>query len=88
MLLPISDENPVGRSTPYVNYTLIAINIFVFILEQLYGEEFVATYSTIPYEITHGAFTHAHTVHGLGVIPPGPQPIYITLLTSMFMHAG
>src|SRR5207253_1156180 len=41
-------------------------------------ERAILGYGTIPYEITHGV--------DIGM--PGPQPIYLTLLTSMFMHAN
>jgi membrane associated rhomboid family serine protease len=58
------------------------------------GETFTYGYSAVPYEITHGTdLTQASMVdiHGKDFpIPqyPGPHPIYLTLLSSMFMHGG
>jgi membrane associated rhomboid family serine protease len=93
MLLPIGDDNTGRQLTPYVNYLLIAINIVVFLIELSQGDSFINGYAAIPYEITHGIDLvgpyHVRGVPG-GVIPeyPGPHPIYLTLLTSMFMHGG
>jgi membrane associated rhomboid family serine protease len=81
------------RLTPMVNYTLIAINVVVF-LYQLTNDAFTYGYSVVPYEITHGVDLVARArVDYLGrmIAPPqypGPSPIYLTLLTSIFMHGG
>ncbi|HUK89258.1 MAG TPA: rhomboid family intramembrane serine protease [Blastocatellia bacterium] len=97
MLIPISDESTGGRTFPIVNYTLIALNIIVFIIELIQpgglspANQFVNGYSAIPFEITHGIdLISPRRVPGIGIVPeaPGPSPIYLTLLTSMFMHAG
>jgi membrane associated rhomboid family serine protease len=91
MLLPIGDDKTGRATTPYVNYTLIAINVIVFLIELSQGDSFISGYAAIPYEITHGVdLVNPVRVPGLGVIPeaPGPSPIYLTLLTSMFMHQG
>ena len=82
-MLPLSDDPGPRRRLPVVNYTLIAANILVFIAEQKYGTCFQAAYSTIPYAVTHGT--------ALGI--PGcsygePSPVYLTLFTSMFLHAN
>ena len=68
------------------------------------GEYFTYGYSVVPKEITTGVdLVEPQTVPGIQpvvdrrtgrlerpVIPeaPGPAPIYLTLLTSMFMHGG
>jgi membrane associated rhomboid family serine protease len=91
MLFPIGDDNYDRETTPYVVYVLIAINVLVFILQLSGGDEFTAAYAAIPYEITTGEdLTRAVQLRGVGVIPqaPGPTPIYLTILTSMFMHGG
>jgi membrane associated rhomboid family serine protease len=93
MLLPIGDDNTGRQTTPYVNYLLIAINIVVFLIELSQGDSFINGYAAIPYEITHGVdLVGRVAVRGVpgGFIPeyPGPHPIYLTLLTSMFMHGG
>src|SRR5262249_22415929 len=83
IVLPISDDPGPRRRFPFVNYALIIINIAVYIAEAVYGQCFQFAYSTIPYAITH------NIDFALQGCPYGqPQPVYITLLTSMFLHAN
>jgi len=83
LVIPISDDPGPRRRFPFVNYALIIINIAVFIAEVVYGPCFQVAFSTIPYAITHNAEI------ALQGCPYGqPQPVYITLLTSMFLHAN
>jgi membrane associated rhomboid family serine protease len=86
MLLPLSDDNTGRRTTPYVVYTFIAINIAVFIIQFLQGDRFTLGYAAVPYEIMTGR----DLVGAVGGIPqaPGPAPIWLTLFTAMFMHGG
>jgi membrane associated rhomboid family serine protease len=80
-MLPIGDQNEPGHGLAYVTLALIAINVAVFIFLQQAGTELAFTYgwSAIPLEITKG----------VDLPPaPGPDPIQLTLLSSMFMHAG
>ncbi|MBN9381838.1 MAG: rhomboid family intramembrane serine protease [Chitinophagaceae bacterium] len=85
MVLPIGDDNRDRKTTPVVNYLLIALNIFVFIYWQNWGhnDQFTYSYSTVPGEILTGKDIVTRT--GLGVTP---IPVYLTLFTSMFMHGG
>jgi membrane associated rhomboid family serine protease len=89
MLLPLGDDNTTRRITPIVTYALIAINVLVFIY-QLIDPRFTYGYSVVPAEITQGRDI-AQTVR-IGresvTLYPGPTPIYLTLLTAMFMHGG
>jgi len=94
MLLPIGDDNQ-GRTTiPFVVYIIIAINVVVFFVFQQAtgteaGAEFTYAYSVVPYEITHNIDLVAPVrIPGGGSVPqfPGPTPIWLTILTSMFMH--
>jgi len=93
-MLPLGDQNLPGRGIAWLTLALIVVNIAVFVLIQLGSEAFTYGYSTIPKEITTGVDLtepESVTVDGQQVeIPeaPGPQPIYLTLLTSMFMHGG
>jgi membrane associated rhomboid family serine protease len=90
-MFPIGEENSGRRSIAIVVFLLLLVNIFVFLVELTGGEPFIAAYAAVPYEISHGVdLTRPVIVPGLGVIPqaPGPAPIYLTLFTSMFMHAG
>jgi membrane associated rhomboid family serine protease len=58
------------------------------------NESFTYGYSVVPYEITHGQdLVSPGEVNRAGqlVVPPqepGPWPIYLTLLSAMFMHGG
>jgi membrane associated rhomboid family serine protease len=96
MFFPLGDDNTDRSTTPYVVYALIAVNALVWIVFQgATGDSaFTYAYSTVPYEITNGTDlvgTERIRVDGQTFpIPhqPGPTPIYLTLLTSMFMHGG
>ena len=91
-MFPIGDENLRGRGPAVVTLTLIAINVAVFLLLQLPNDAFTYAWSAVPFEITTGRdLVEPVTVPGLPMpIPqyPGPDPIQLTLLSSMFMHGG
>ncbi len=100
MLLPIGDDNRDRRITPYVNYLLIAVNIFVFIYWQRFGLDtlFTFAYATVPAEILTGRDIITNTeiledpftgqTFEMPGLQPTPLPVFLTLLTSMFMHGG
>jgi membrane associated rhomboid family serine protease len=90
MLLPIGDDNTGRNITPYVTYTLIALNFAVFLLLQIPSDAFTYGFSVIPYEITRGEDLIGPVRTSLGPMPqaPGPAPIYLTILSAMFMHGG
>ncbi|PWT81744.1 MAG: rhomboid family intramembrane serine protease [Acidobacteria bacterium] len=100
MVFPLFDDNSDRTTTPVVNYTIIAINILVFVFLQGLGtnQTFTYAFSTVPLEILTGHDVVTPTqvviqpVTGQRVVIPGLQPTpftpYITLLTSMFMHGG
>ncbi|MGE0129280.1 MAG: rhomboid family intramembrane serine protease [Blastocatellales bacterium] len=91
MLLPIGRSEERARVTAVVVYSLIIANVLVFLMELIGGSDFISGFSVVPWEITHGEdLTRPVHVPGVGVIPqaPGPSPIYLTLLTAMFMHSG
>ena len=95
-MFPIGDENLPGRGLAWVTLSLIAANVAVFIFLQGGSGDNTFTYgwSSIAREITTGVdLTHAVPVVIGGsdyLIPqaPGPDPIYLTLLSSMFMHGS
>ncbi|MCM3904091.1 MAG: rhomboid family intramembrane serine protease [Pyrinomonadaceae bacterium] len=100
MIFPISDDNTDRTTAPIVNYILIAINILVFVFLQQLGtnDRFTYAYSTVPQEIITGRDIRSpdrvveHPVTGQELLVPGLQPtplsVYLTLITSMFMHGG
>ncbi len=100
MLFPIGDDNRERTITPYINYLLIAANIFVFVYFQDFGnnDKFTYKFSMVPEEIITGrdivtqsqtyqdpATGERYTIPGLGVTP---ITVYITLITNIFMHGG
>src|SRR5256886_16254708 len=100
MLFPIADDNSDRRTTPVVNYVLILANILVFVFLQGLGnnERFTYAFATVPAEIVTGRdivtrnriLVQPFTGQQLEMpgLQPTPIPVYLTLLTSMFMHGG
>jgi membrane associated rhomboid family serine protease len=92
--MPLRDDDTGRRITPVATYALIAANIIVWLIELSAGERFINGYSTVPYEITNNTDlvgTRSVQAGGESVsfqLYPGPTPIYLTLLFSMFMHAS
>ena len=98
MVFPLYDDNSDRTTFPYVNYAIIALNVFVFVVLQRLGTDtsFTYSFSTVPQEIMtgHDVVTSARVVEyagqelrvpGLGETWPS---VYVTLFTSMFMHGG
>src|SRR5689334_3335737 len=102
MIFPLSDDNRDRLSSPIVNISLIVVNILVFVLFQGLGtnEKFTMAFSCVPAEILSGKdlvtpdrVRIEQTVSGQQrVLVPGlqrtPIPVWLTILTSMFMHGG
>ena len=99
-MLPIGDDNSDRTRFPYINYILIAMNILVFFFLQRMGADvgFTYSHSTVPAEILTGndiitdskVLTDPYTgdkfeLPGLGITP---GHVWLTLITSMFMHGG
>ena len=80
-MIPISDRNPTRRF-PVTNLTLIAVNSVVFLYElslksrQL--DRLILTWGVVPNNVLF-ALTHP---------AQAPLPIWVTLITSQFIHAG
>ena len=93
-MLPIGDDDNPNPTFPIVNLVVIVINVVAF-LYQLASPDFTNGFAAVPAEITTG-----RDLIGQYPIPlpdgsfalvdeaRGPSPIWITLLTSMFMHGG
>lgn len=78
-MLPLKDNIPTERF-PVITVAIIAANILVFLYEFTLGSKsnaFLSSYGMTPYEITTGTSLYARSV-----------PLYATLFTSMFLHAG
>ncbi len=100
MFIPLGDDNSDRKIHPVVNFALIGLNILVFFFLQGMGSNlpFTYSYATVPQEILTGTDIvtpdsivsepgsgQRYRVPGLGVTP---LSVYLTLLTSMFMHGG
>ncbi len=98
MVFPLFDDNSDRRRQPVVNYVLIIINVVVFVFLQEFGKEnnrFTMAFSTVPEEIVTGKDLDAPVEipvgHGKAVTihhEKNPISVYLTLLTSMFMHGS
>src|SRR5215210_5716201 len=98
MIFPIGDDNSDRTTAPFVNYLFIAVNILVFVFLQGLGsnDKFTYAYSTVPQEIVSGQdVDRPVTIQGSGGadigridLQPTPGSVYLTLLTSMFMHGS
>lgn len=78
-MIPLRDSNP-SRTFPFVNYTLIGLNVIVFLIEVAMGdgmEKLIFNFGLIPSSFV----TDIQTFQiGVGTILP--------LLSSMFLHGG
>jgi membrane associated rhomboid family serine protease len=82
-MFPISDDNPT-RTTPYVTYGLIAVNVLVFLYETTLPSgllaQFLQSGAVVPVELTQ-------SFEGV-MVRPGQLPEWATLITSQFLHGG
>ncbi len=94
MLLPLSDDDRHLLKPAWVTISFIALNVAVFVIQFLVPD-FTYRFSAVPVEITTGEdLVTSVEVPGPDGEPveiphgPGPWPLQLTLLTSMFMHGG
>ena len=89
-MLPVADENLPGRGPAVVTLTLIAINVAVFVFLQLPSEAFTYSWAVVPAEITsgHDIVQRVSVEGGSFMLGVSPSPIYLTLISSTFMHGG
>ena len=96
MVFPLYDDNTGRVRTPYVTYAFIALNVLVFVFLQGLGtnERFTYAFSTVPQEIRTGDDVAGRVPVELGgerdsiPLQPTPGSVYLTLLTSLFMHGS
>ena len=96
-MIPIGDDNSNRRTTPVVNWLLVAANVFVFVFVQGFGSNARVTlsYALVPGEILSGHDIDRPVVlqdeQGRSAeieLGPTPIPVLLTLFTSMFLHGG
>ena len=79
-MFPIKTDSPPLRF-PIFTYLIVALNLFAFIHELSMGKAlatFINKYGCTPYEITHF----------IDLVPHIDLPIYLTLITSLFLHGS
>lgn len=91
MIFPLSDDDRHLLKPAWVTLILLAGNVLLF-LYQLGNEAFTLGWSIVPREITTGQDLVGTVTlkggEGAIVLAPGPQPVYLTLLSAMFLHGG
>ena len=88
MFLPLKDENPTSRF-PFITVLFIGLNVLIFLYQAFSPEGLqysLYRMGTIPYELTHFTILHRFPWLSFQYIPRISPPL--TLLTSMFLHAG
>lgn len=95
-MIPLRDENPT-RTVPYVVYLIIAVNIIAYLID-ISGSMVVPqgvringlfNYTMIPAQIVRDDPTiDAKLGPNIDIPHPSPSPVWITVLTSMFLHGG
>jgi len=94
MFIPIGDDNTRRKTFPFVVWVFFTINGFVWFLQLSIGPEFTFSNGAIPFELVNNTdLTEPTELQFNGEtqeIPhqPGPSPIYLTVLFSMFMHGS
>lgn len=80
-MIPISDTQK-GRNSPVITVIIIIINLIVYFYSfgkpQGFYDLFIMKYGVIPFEI----------ISGIDIPPLINYPVYITLITSLFIHGG
>jgi membrane associated rhomboid family serine protease len=81
-VIPLHDDNPT-HSTPVVTYLLVAANVVVFLFQIAWGDLFTYQFALFP-----GAVTDGRRIVADGVRLQTPEPAWLTIFTSMFLHGG
>src|SRR5437016_3142422 len=90
-MIPIKDYAGPRRRMPWVTWGLIAVNVIIFLYQVSLGSDaqaFMFAYSVVPVALAHGI--PQTSLPGVPANLPfhTPNPVYLTLITSQFLHAG
>lgn len=102
MVFPVADDNSDRILFPLVTVALIVANVFVFVVLQGMGQndDVTLAYCQVPAEILSGrdvvtepsmreiAVQGQHVVVPVPGLRPTPIPVWLTLLTGIFMHGS
>ncbi|MBE3557688.1 MAG: rhomboid family intramembrane serine protease [Ktedonobacteraceae bacterium] len=90
-MIPLKDYPGPRRRMPWMTWALIAINVAVFLYQVSLGPAapvFMFAYAVVPVALV-GGVPQTSLVQGGQSLPfHTPEPVYLTLITSMFLHAG
>ena len=84
-MIPYSDPSEPGRIFPWVNISIIVINFLVFFYELSLEAQGASTFNHFLYQ--YSLVPCEYTSH-CTIVPGAPQPFWLALFTSMFMHGG
>jgi membrane associated rhomboid family serine protease len=92
-MMPLNDPEIVRRRFPFLNYAIVALNFIVFIymltLTSTGSDVFIYKYGFIPVELLQGvSINSAQLSDGSTITFSSAFPAWLTLVTSMFIHAG
>jgi len=76
---------------PWMTWTIILLNIAIFLYQVSLGPNtpaFIFAYSVVPFALTHGIPQTALLKSPTPLPFYTPNPVYLTLITSQFLHAG
>ncbi|MBV9707488.1 MAG: rhomboid family intramembrane serine protease [Chloroflexi bacterium] len=89
-MIPIKDYPGPRRTMPWVTWGLILINVIVFVYQITLSPDdtqaFIFAYSVVPQALVHGVPQTSLLAQHIAF--QTPEPVYLTLITSMFLHAG
>jgi membrane associated rhomboid family serine protease len=90
-MIPIKDYPGPRRRMPWMTWGLIAVNVIIFLYEVSLGPN--APAFMFAYWVVRAALTQVIPLTALPGAPANlpfhtPDPVYLTLITSMFLHAG
>jgi membrane associated rhomboid family serine protease len=90
-MLPIKDYAGPRRRMPWMTWGIILLNIAIFLYEVSLGSTasaFMFAYAVVPFAITHGVPQTNLPVAPAPILFHTPNPVYLTLITSQFLHGG
>lgn len=98
MVLPLGDLEKT-RITPFATYTLIALNVVMYLIQLDLGEPFTISYAATPYEISHNRDLSEPVLRRslddegrvrVAVVDQAPVslPVWLTIFTAMFLHGS
>lgn len=84
-MIPYSDPSEPGHIFPWVNLGLILVNFLVFFYELSLAAQGQGTLDSF---FNHYALVPCEYTSHCSINPGTPNPFWLTLFSSMFMHAG